>query len=1497
MADKYKFNPLTGRLDLVGVTTSTGDASLNSGNATTWNSGFQRVDVGGATIHPTLVTSDDYPFQISSSSPLGHLTSVEISNASDTAETEIQSVDTSNNKYSIKVSAGVIGGLDLGYSDLTTYKGFKITSNSLNVVDTKDGLGLSYLDYLIDEANVDWDTDLSHIPSIGLIKANILSVSIYETDSSLLGNRIVSSDNYKLTFRMENSLDTGVIFIDGNIGTDLNVPLLQFLNPSGSSLVDKNTSIYLGSGIGNDSSNLGSVLTGNGILSPTTSASRIYAYGSSILESATTIGNSSIFIGDTLAPNATTVGSNSIFIGNDMSKNITNIGSYNMLLGQFILSDSPESSLGTANMVLGVSFQHGSLTGSFNIVAGTEAFDNGALSSNFNTILGYSASQNVSTISASTYNTGLGSYVLRDADGSNMSYVTAVGNYSMRYGGGIRTSSFGSNSGHQLLGENNSSLGAFSGRSSDTVFGDNTGTPYVGSGSTFIGHNSGYLPSAASFNNMVIIGSYYGEEADSTVISSTGAIYLTPVTSNGVTTVKFKLPTVLGMPGQVLTDLMGDGVLGWSTTSSANIYNTNDSLTGNRVVTSNSHSLTFELDSSITGKRLDLLRGTLGVSTNVPLLSFRNDGEIDESNLDIFLGANNIPSNPVGNKRIIVGNNNYKGYLIGEESDITIVGNNNFNSCNNLEGANVVVGSNNLNLSPVTESVFIGSDNFIDTTSMGFANVNLGHLNGLGYATVGDYNTFLGSYIAYKPKTGGSIGSFNLFGGLCAYDAVTIGTQNIIMGLANVGQATSISSYNTFIGPVIGWGTLGEMSGSHNTIIGSSAGRSFKNTLNQSTGIGTSSLKFSGGYRLTAVGRSSLVYSDGSSNSALGENSGRPSDLHLTSGNSTYLTGNRNSFFGYNSGYQAANADISDTNVIGSYWATESNTTYISSTGKIVLVPNTALGTSTTLFEFPSSYGTAGQILSDPLGNGVLSWTSLPSIGTTLYTGDGTLSGSDRIVTLDGFTQLDIISNRADFTDTVHRFGSSQLYSYVAENDGASTDRYSYLQVSPTQVYMHSRDQSNGTSGTMYIQNTNAYISLNGTGFSTYTQYSSSQIYSYISNNVAGTSSSLSLQNTGYLSLVGVSSLGTQGIFFNGSGSNGISVSDQATMEGMYYTLDFSANGIANHGDRWVPDYGAVKDYADLVSTINNGEGTTWNDVSKSVDLGGTFTGDVTLTGSNGNDFTFTTILNSFKTIIRSEGNLNTIFTQNTSNTDTTRILNYTNKIVLQVDKGSGGYTGININQGSIQIIDEDTQKGLQVSTDSYALLDWSNDDNYYAPISVIKSNITSSISSTKYITENLIDTISSTATVPLVSGTTYIPSYEGVAQGSGATDVQIDVAGVVTANVEGTYRLVAYINSHATSATSVDIYFRFTFSIIGFSWVQKGATVHKTYNTANESSTTRLEIEVPLEVGNKMRVEVLSSGSNAELVASDPAGSNAFWTTKSECSKLTVEKVVLTPS
>lgn len=59
------------------------------------------------------------------------------------------------------------------------------TGTGLLAVDNRSGLGLNYSDIAVDEANANWPTNDNHIPSVGMIKANTLSVGVKVGNSDL----------------------------------------------------------------------------------------------------------------------------------------------------------------------------------------------------------------------------------------------------------------------------------------------------------------------------------------------------------------------------------------------------------------------------------------------------------------------------------------------------------------------------------------------------------------------------------------------------------------------------------------------------------------------------------------------------------------------------------------------------------------------------------------------------------------------------------------------------------------------------------------------------------------------------------------------------------------------------------------------------------------------------------------------------------------------------------------------------------------------------------------------------------------------------------------------------------------------------------------------------------------------------------------------------------------------------------------------------------------
>jgi hypothetical protein len=131
----------------------------------------------------------------------------------------------------------------------------------------------------------------------------------------------------------------------------------------------------------------------------------------------------------------------------------------------------------------------------------------------------------------------------------------------------------------------------------------------------------------------------------------------------------------------------------------------------------------------------------------------------------------------------------------------------------------------------------------------------------------------------------------------------------------------------------------------------------------------------------TSGNRNTIV---GSFNANLLESGSRNIVVGYASGGSI-TTGSDNTLIG--SSANVSSGSLNNVVVLGSYNATESNSSTIASTGKIFLAPNSSNGVSSTVFELPNTLGSAGDTLVDILGNGVLSWQSPTKIiDTTVKT-------------------------------------------------------------------------------------------------------------------------------------------------------------------------------------------------------------------------------------------------------------------------------------------------------------------------------------------------------------------------------------------------------------------------------------------------------------------------------------------------------------------------------
>lgn len=93
-----------------------------------------------------------------------------------------------------------------------------------------------------------------------------------------------------------------------------------------------------------------------------------------------------------------------------------------------------------------------------------------------------------------------------------------------------------------------------------------------------------------------------------------------------------------------------------------------------------------------------------------------------------------------------------------------------------------------------------------------------------------------------------------------------------------------------------------------------------------------------------------------------------------------------------------------------------------------------SFNTSTNSYTFPSGRASAGQVLTDVSGNGTLSWAT-PSSATTLYNGDGSLSGA-RTITGAGNTLTLTGTQSASAAFSIQNTGAGNALSLTATGSG-----------------------------------------------------------------------------------------------------------------------------------------------------------------------------------------------------------------------------------------------------------------------------------------------------------------------------------------------------------------------------------------------------------------------------------------------------------------------------
>jgi hypothetical protein len=164
----------------------------------------------------------------------------------------------------------------------------------------------------------------------------------------------------------------------------------------------------------------------------------------------------------------------------------------------------------------------------------------------------------------------------------------------------------------------------------------------------------------------------------------------------------------------------------------------------------------------------------------------------------------------------------------------------------------------------------------------------------------------------------------------------------------------------------------------------------------------------------------------------------------------------------------------------------------------------------------------------------------------------------------------------------------------------------------------------------------------------------------------------------------------TQGLYIKSV--EAIQIDTPTTLDGSYYTSDYSTNGIVNYGDRWIPDLGYVKS---LTSSISADNGLTeYSDGT--IGLGGTLNQNTTISGDNGN---YNFILNN--TGITS---LSTDFSQPGNNFNAIDLI-ANGGLILTSNDLSGAVSTANLSVGSISLTSTVSARTNTLTVDSNGIL------------------------------------------------------------------------------------------------------------------------------------------------------------------------------------------------
>ena len=249
-----------------------------------------------------------------------------------------------------------------------------------------------------------------------------------------------------------------------------------------------------------------------------------------------------------------------------------------------------------------------------------------------------------------------------------------------------------------------------------------------------------------------------------------------------------------------------------------------------------------------------------------------------------------------------------------------------------------ILGVNNANTATTVGSqVIVGRDNLQNTTTIGNGGLVIGELIAPNASSIGDFCSLVGPFIQFSSSN--PIGAQNQIFGYNFGSGYCSGDTNFIAGWQNFDSGSTETSANT--NAIIGFSNFRNvsLSTSNNTVVGSFCAADADADYSNSTLVGLSVGRKGGGSDITGVGRAASFYVKGSFNTSVGARSGSSSDETFNPNNpSTAFEGERATFVGYQSGYEATAANIDDVVVVGEHKASESNTTYIAGKEKGKLI-------------------------------------------------------------------------------------------------------------------------------------------------------------------------------------------------------------------------------------------------------------------------------------------------------------------------------------------------------------------------------------------------------------------------------------------------------------------------------------------------------------------------------------------------------------------------------